>query len=49
MKYRDDMTFSELVDWAAGHILQELLKGNFRGAISHVIVTAMEWRAEQER
>ena len=41
MKTTLQMKHEEFVDWAAGHILTELIKGNFRSAVWLVIDQAL--------
>ena len=43
-KPMSQFTFDELVDWAAGFILLELIKGNFRQAVFTVLEAACRWR-----
>jgi len=37
------MTFQELVEWAEGEVLKELIKGNFHNAIWTVCDVATRW------
>ena len=41
MKTTGQMTHEEFVDWAAGYILTELIKGDFRSAVWVVIDQAI--------
>lgn len=41
MKTTMQMTHEEFVDWAAGPILKELLRGDFRGGVWMVIDQAL--------
>lgn len=41
--------FDELVNWAAGYILQELLKGKFRDAVYITLAKAIEWSQEHNK
>ena len=43
-----DMTFQELVDECASDIMQELLKGNFRGAVYAALDLALRWQKEHK-
>ena len=47
MKNVEDMTFDELVEWSEGHILKELIKGQFHSAVYTVVRIAMENREKQ--
>ncbi len=49
MKEIKDMTFEELVEWAEGHILKELIKGKFHSAVYTVCDVAARWHAEQNK
>ena len=48
MKPLKDMDFTELVDFAAGHILKELIKGEFRSAVWQMMNMAIEWKLQQQ-
>lgn len=39
-----DFTFNDLVDWASGHVLQELLAGRLRQSLHIVCSQAIMWR-----
>jgi hypothetical protein len=47
-KWPDDLSFDELVDWAAGHMLKELIAGNFRGGVWFALNVTSQWRIAQE-
>ena len=49
MKCTTEMSWDELVDWAAGYLLQELIAGRFRSGVHMVIDQAVRWRDEQEK
>jgi hypothetical protein len=49
MKPIEEMTFDELVEWAQGYILLELIKGNFHIAIFHVCEVTARWRQSQDK
>ena len=42
-----DLTFEELVDWSAGYLLKELIRGNFRAAVWLVCARAANWKARE--
>lgn len=48
MKTFEEMTFDELVEWAAGHILKELIKGNFHSGVWCVCDASTRWHMAQE-
>ena len=48
MKTTQAMTFEELVEWAAGHILKELIKGDMYNAVYAVCLSAANWKQAQE-
>ena len=49
MKKIENMTFEELVEWAEGHILKELIKGNFHSAVYTVCDVVSRWRDAQNK
>ena len=49
MKERKDWTFEELVDWATGHILQELLKGKFRSGVFVAFDVCLMWKQDRDK
>jgi len=49
MKPIEKMTFSELVEWAEGHILKELIRGDFHGAVFTVCEVTTRWHEHQEK
>ena len=42
------MTFEELVDWSAGNILQNLIKGDFRTGVWCAMECAQVWASYEE-
>lgn len=48
MKSIRDMTFEELVDWAAGYVLKGLIAGDFRSSVWFALNEAIIWRIEQD-
>lgn len=46
-KNTDQMSFDELVDWAAGYILTELIGGRLKSATFVVLQQAIRWREVQ--
>ncbi len=40
----EEMTFNDLVDWAAGEILKGLIAGELRAVVFKVLITAGQWR-----
>lgn len=40
----EEMTFNDLVDWAAGEILTGLIAGELRSVVFKVLVAAGQWR-----
>ena len=49
MKYTTDMEFQELVEWAEGYILKELIVGKFHNAVWGVVDQAVRWKEEQDK
>jgi hypothetical protein len=49
MKTIEELTFDELVEWAEGEVLKELIKGKFHNAIWMVCNTAAQWHEAQSK
>ena len=45
----EQKTYEELVNWAAGEILQNLINGNFRDGIWSVCQSVIMWYQAQEK
>ena len=48
MKTIEELTFQELVEWAEGEVLKELIKGKFHDAIWRVCDVAARWHESQQ-
>lgn len=48
MKQLKNMKFDELVDWAAGHILKQLIAGKFRAGVIHAMDQSILWYKERK-
>jgi len=48
MKPLEDRTFNELVEWASGYLLQQLLAGDFQTGVYTVMSTTASWRRRQD-
>jgi len=49
VKATTEMSFEELVDWAAGYILTALIAGRFRTSVWLVCNQATRWKEEQKK
>jgi hypothetical protein len=49
MKYTTEMEFTELVEWAEGYILKELIAGKFHNAVWCVVDQSVRWQQEQDK
>lgn len=49
MKYTTEMDFVELVEWAEGYILKELIAGNFHNGVWMVVDQTARWENKQDR
>lgn len=43
----EDWDFTQLVDYAAGYILKELIAGKFRSSVYAMLDLAVRWRQAQ--
>jgi len=49
MKTIKEMTFEELVEYAEGYVLKELIKGNFHDAIYNICIATTSWCEAQNK